>query len=128
MLRLILGRAGTGKTGLILDELRSRVLERRGGGWLIVPEQYSHEAERELSARCGDSASLYAEALSFTRLAHRVALRVGDSARTYFDRAGRLQPTIPFWRSLYRERRLSWIADRRILPWVYWHLILRGRA
>ncbi|MCJ1707566.1 NAD(P)/FAD-dependent oxidoreductase [Microbacterium sp. VKM Ac-2923] len=45
-----------------------------------------------------------------------------------FDREGRLQPTVPFWRSLYRERRLSWIADRRILPWVYWHLILRGLA
>ena len=45
-----------------------------------------------------------------------------------FDRRGRLEPTIPFWRSLYRERRLSWIADRRVLPWVYWHLILRGRA
>jgi len=45
-----------------------------------------------------------------------------------FDRWGRLQPTVPFWRSLYRERRLSWIADRRVLPWVYWHLILRGRA
>ena len=45
-----------------------------------------------------------------------------------FDRRGRLKPTIPFWRSLYRERRLSWIADRRVLPWVYWHLILRGRA
>lgn len=45
-----------------------------------------------------------------------------------FDRQGRLQPSVPFWRSLYRERRLSWIADRRILPWVYWHLILRGRA
>lgn len=45
-----------------------------------------------------------------------------------FDRAGRLQPTVPFWRSLYRERRSSWIADRRILPWVYWHLILRGLA
>jgi len=45
-----------------------------------------------------------------------------------FDRWGHLQPTVPFWRSLYRERRLSWIADRRILPWVYWNLILRGRA
>lgn len=45
-----------------------------------------------------------------------------------FDRQGRLQPSVPFWRSLYRERRLSWIADRRVLPWVYWHLILRGRA
>ena len=44
-----------------------------------------------------------------------------------FDRWGHLQPTVPFWRSLYKERRLSWIADRRILPWVYWHLILRGR-
>ncbi len=44
-----------------------------------------------------------------------------------FDRWGRLQPTVPFWRSLYRERRLSWIADRRVLPWVYWHLIVRGR-
>ncbi|MGP3535809.1 NAD(P)/FAD-dependent oxidoreductase [Microbacterium sp. RD1] len=45
-----------------------------------------------------------------------------------FDRDGRLEPTVPFWRTLYRERRLSWLFDRRILPWVYWHLILRGRA
>lgn len=45
-----------------------------------------------------------------------------------FDRWGRPRPTIPFWRSLSRERRSTWIADRRILPWVYWHLILRGRA
>ena len=90
MLRLILGRAGTGKTGLILDELRERVEARTGGGWLIVPEQYSHEAERELAARCGPSASLYAEVLSFTRLAHRVALAVGGSARTYIDKGGRL--------------------------------------
>jgi len=45
-----------------------------------------------------------------------------------FDRWGRLQPTVPFWRSLSRERVLSWVADRRVLPWVYWHLILRGRA
>ncbi|MBN9211183.1 MAG: pyridine nucleotide-disulfide oxidoreductase [Microbacterium sp. 71-36] len=45
-----------------------------------------------------------------------------------FDRWGRPRPTIPFWRSLSRERRSTWIADRRILPWVYWNLILRGRA
>ena len=90
MLRLILGRAGTGKTGLILEELKERVRAARGGGWLIVPEQYSHEAERELAARCGDSACLYAEVVSFTRLAYRVALRAGGSARTYIDRGGRL--------------------------------------
>jgi len=45
-----------------------------------------------------------------------------------FDPSGRLTPTIPFLRHMYRESRLSWIFDRHILPWVYWNLILTGRA
>lgn len=45
-----------------------------------------------------------------------------------FDRAGRLQPSIPFWRTLYRERRFTYLMDRWVLPWVYWNLILTGRA
>lgn len=45
-----------------------------------------------------------------------------------FDGAGRLAPSVPWWRSLYRERRLSYLFDRHILPWVYWNLILQGRA
>jgi sulfide:quinone oxidoreductase len=45
-----------------------------------------------------------------------------------FDRDRRLAPTIPGWRTLYRERRLSFVFDRYVLPWVYWHLILQGRA
>ena len=45
-----------------------------------------------------------------------------------FDRRGRLQPSIPFWRTLYRERRFTYLMDRRVLPWVYWNLILKGRA
>lgn len=44
------------------------------------------------------------------------------------DRRGRLAPTVPGWRRMYRESRLTWIADRYVLPWVYWNLILRGRA
>lgn len=45
-----------------------------------------------------------------------------------FDDQYRPQPTIPFWKSLARERRLTWVFDRHILPWVYWNLILKGRA
>jgi sulfide:quinone oxidoreductase len=45
-----------------------------------------------------------------------------------FDDRYRLKPTIPFWKTLSRERRLSWAFDRHILPWVYWHMILKGRA
>ncbi|MEV8271745.1 FAD/NAD(P)-binding oxidoreductase [Microbacterium sp. NPDC077184] len=45
-----------------------------------------------------------------------------------FDDEGAQKPTIPFFRGMYRESRLSWIADRHILPWVYWNLILTGRV
>lgn len=66
MLRLFTGRAGTGKTAAVINEIHTAVLEKRGRRLLIVPEQYSHEAERELCRVCGDSMSLYAEVMSFT--------------------------------------------------------------
>ena len=45
-----------------------------------------------------------------------------------FDDRGNLKPTIPFWKHMYSEAWLSWIFDRHVLPWVYWNLILTGRA
>ena len=45
-----------------------------------------------------------------------------------FDDDYRPMPTIPTWKNLARERRLTWVFDRHILPWVYWNLILKGRA
>lgn len=90
MLRLILGRAGVGKTGHIMKELRDRTLAAQSGAVLIVPEQYSHEAERELCQVCGDHASLYAEVLSFTRLAVRSEVEVGRPGGRMLDAGGRL--------------------------------------
>lgn len=45
-----------------------------------------------------------------------------------FDDSYEPKPTIPFWKKLAKERRLTWVADRYVLPWVYWHMILKGRA
>ncbi|VXC22858.1 NAD(P)/FAD-dependent oxidoreductase [Pseudoclavibacter sp. 8L] len=45
-----------------------------------------------------------------------------------FDADGQQRPSVPFWKGLARERRLTWVFDRRVLPWVYWNLILKGRA
>ena len=45
-----------------------------------------------------------------------------------FDDQYTPKPTIPFWKNLAKERRFTWIADRYVLPWVYWNLILKGRA
>ena len=90
MLRLIIGRAGSGKTAAVIDEIREAVDARRGGSMLIVPEQFSHEAERELCARCGDALSLYAEVFSFTGLARRVLQQRGGAAAPWLDKGGRL--------------------------------------
>ncbi|MBO5556128.1 MAG: ATP-dependent nuclease subunit B, partial [Oscillospiraceae bacterium] len=90
MLRLILGKAGSGKTAAVIGEIREAVEAGQGGRMLLVPEQYSHEAERELCAACGDRLSLYAEVFSFTGLARRIRSRQGGAAATYLDKGGRL--------------------------------------
>ena len=89
MLTLILGRAGTGKTQRVMDEIARRI-EGKEKLFYIVPEQYSHEAERQLLRRCGDSLSLYGEVLSFTRLTHRVLAQTGGLARTAVSAGGRI--------------------------------------
>ena len=90
MLRLIIGKAGSGKTGAVINEIARAVENKQGGRMLIVPEQYSHEAERELCRRCGDSLSLYAEVFSFTGLARRIMSKQGGGAIPYLDKGGRL--------------------------------------
>ncbi len=71
MLRLILGRAGSGKTTQALLDMRAA--GGRGKKCIfIVPEQYSHDAERHMCIVCGNSASLYAEVATFSRLCTRM--------------------------------------------------------
>ena len=90
MLRLIIGRAGAGKTAAVIEEIRQAAAEGRGGRILLVPEQYSHEAERELCRKCGDTLSLYGEVFSFTGLARRVMQQQGGGAVRFLDKGGRL--------------------------------------
>ena len=90
MLTLILGKAGTGKTAAVINEINAAVQRGEGKRMLIVPEQYSHEAERELCRACGDRLSLYAEVFSFTGLARRLMSQLGGGAAQYLDKGGRL--------------------------------------
>lgn len=90
MLRLLIGKARTGKTATMIKEIAAAVEAKQGGRIVIVPEQYSHEAERELCAACGDSMSLYGEVFSFTGLARRIMTLCGGGAEQYLDKGGRL--------------------------------------
>jgi ATP-dependent helicase/nuclease subunit B len=89
MLRIILGPSGSGKTSLIMREIKDSA-EHGGKSILIVPEQFSHDAERQLCASCGASACLYAEVLSFSRLSTRVLNELGGLAVKTLDQGGRV--------------------------------------
>ena len=90
MLDLVIGPAGSGKTARIIGEIREAALRGETGMALLVPEQYSHEAERELCRAVGDSLSLHACVLSFTGLARRVDEELGRGGVTPLDKGGRL--------------------------------------
>ena len=90
MLTVLIGRAGTGKTEHIMNEIKRKMAAGESGMLLIVPEQYSHDAEKQLCAVCGDSLSLHAETLSFTRLAGSVIAESGRGMFRNLDRTGQI--------------------------------------
>ncbi len=90
MLTLIVGRAGSGKTSRMYGEIASLAAAGVENIVLVVPEQFSHDAERELAERCGDSVSLHAEVLSFSRMENRVFSELGGMAEKTLDKGGRI--------------------------------------
>ena len=90
MLHLLLGCDWTANRDEVLRRISRDVAEEKGGRILMVPELISHETERRLCAAAGDTASRFAEVLSFTRLAKRVADETGCAAEECLDNGGRV--------------------------------------
>ena len=90
MLHLLLGRDWTANRDEILRRISQDVHEKKAGRILLVPELISHDMERRLCAAAGDTASRFAEVLSFTRLARRVADTRGNAAIECMDAGGRV--------------------------------------
>ena len=90
MLNLIIGKDWTANRDEILRRISKDILNRQSNRILIVPELVSHDMERRLSARGGDTSSRYAEVLSFTRLARRVAEGIGSATEQSLDNGGRV--------------------------------------
>ena len=90
MFELITGKAGSGKTGIISSRIADAVRRGEAGSYLLVPELFSYEAQRELCRVCGDSMSLYASVTTFTALYRELTGKLGGGALPYIDDGGRL--------------------------------------
>ena len=90
MLKLILGADWTANRRWVLESIASDVHSKRPNRILMVPELISHDMERRLCVAAGAAASRYAEVLSFSRLARRVADAAGHGAMSCLDEGGRV--------------------------------------
>lgn len=89
--QLIVGRAGSGKTEAVLDEMAEKLREQPLGSPLIylVPEQASFQGEMALGSKPGLKGTVRAQVLSFKRLAYRVMQETGGTIRTAIDDLGK---------------------------------------
>lgn len=90
MLHLVLGTDWTKNRDTVLERIAEDVRLQRPNVVLIVPELITHDMERRLCTAAGDTASRYAEVLSFSRLALRVADSVGCAVEECLDNGGRV--------------------------------------
>lgn len=90
MLELILGKDWTENTEYALSLIADDVRKRKENRILLVPELISHDMERRLCSAAGDTASRYAEVLTFTRLARRIAEYSACDIQECLDNGGRM--------------------------------------
>lgn len=111
MLRIWIGRAGTGKSQRVLRSmLESRVQRPQV---LLVPEHASHEAELDVCRVCGDTASRDTEVLSFRTLAGRVLSELGGASDFTLDGGGKLLTMRMALQELHRQLTLFGRASQR---------------
>ncbi len=103
MLTVLLGADWTENRKAVLNRISQDVAEQKSGRILIVPELISHDMERRLCLAAGDTASRFAEVLTFTRLAKRVSDAAGFGAPACLDDGGRLVAMASATRQLHSK-------------------------
>lgn len=89
-LRIIFGKAGSGKSKFCIDDIKKAwVIDTSRTLILIVPEQFSFQAERSMVKALGGLGLGKPEVLSFKRLARKVMDEVGGSAKQHVNNAGK---------------------------------------
>lgn len=103
MLRILLSKDWVACRNEILSRIAQDVAQQKQGIILMVPELISHDTERRLCKTAGDTASRFAEVLSFPRLASRVADGLGVHKVQCLDNGGRIVTMAAATRQLHSQ-------------------------
>ena len=88
-MQIIYGRAGTGKSTFILEEIKKIINNKNQKIYIIVPEQFSYATEKKLLEVLEEQVSINAEVISFKRLAYRINQEVGEKNKINLSKTGR---------------------------------------
>lgn len=89
-LRLVIGRSGSGKTAMFLDEIKDQLALNPKGVPIIyiVPEQMTFLSEYRLATETKHNGMIRAQVYSFSRLAWRILQETGGISRMHLSSVG----------------------------------------
>lgn len=105
-LRFLLGRAGTGKSGRALDEIKQKSIQEPQGPTIIylVPDQMTFQQEYGLFHSEELQGSIRTQVMSFSRLAWVILQEVGGATRPFISSMG----TQMMLRKIINEKQSEW--------------------
>lgn len=86
-LRIIYGRAGTGKSEYCYNEIKEKIEKEKI--LIITPEQFSFTAEKKLMEAVEKKAVINAEVVTLSRMAYRVINEIGGKNQTNLSKCGK---------------------------------------
>ena len=88
LLRYVAGRAGSGKSTWVYHEIKRSMEKNALPVYLVVPEQFTLQAEKELIASLGAKGLMQARVASPSKLASDVFAQVAQDRKTVIDECG----------------------------------------
>ncbi|MFD1039016.1 helicase-exonuclease AddAB subunit AddB [Virgibacillus byunsanensis] len=105
-IRFLVGRAGTGKSGRTLDEIKAKLIQDPQGPpiFYIVPDQMTFQQEYALFNEDDIHGSIRGQVVSFSRLAWRVLQETGGGTKKFISSVG-IQMML---RKIIEEKQSEW--------------------
>ena len=88
-LRIVYGKAGSGKSTYCYNEISKR-LKNKEKIFIITPEQFTYKAEKNLIKCVKSEAVLNAEIYSFSKLAHNISQEVGMKNKKLLSKSSKV--------------------------------------
>lgn len=112
-IRYILGRAGFGKLSKCIEEIFQReTKDKYASSILIVPEQFTLQAESILMKNKQDKILFTTQVLSFKRLAYRVFSEIGLNNKEPLEDIGKIMIFRKIINNLTKQKKLCYFSEK----------------